>query len=149
MKWRRGPRPWAVRVFALAFLAAAAFRLVEGLINLETSAWRLADWMGSLVQSQDAVIVGLFIEFTIALIPIIWIYGIGSRVARWFVLAFGLYKLLGFRMLYTITTMLGPISWWAYIEPVLIIIALTMLLSPSLGEYLKSPEKEVEPETFA
>ena len=149
MKWRKGPRPWTITVFALAFLAGALLRLIEGLWNLPNAAWRMADWLGPLAQSQDAVIVALFTEFTIALIPVVWIYGLGSSVARWIVLGFGLYKLLGFRMLFTITTMLGPIAWWVYIEPLLIILALAMLLSPSAGEFLTARKEEGEPDRFA
>lgn len=93
MKRRRGARPLAIRVFAAAFLAAAVLRLVRGLADLATAELAYAAHVPWLAWNRDATIVALSAEFTIALIPLAWIYLFAAPFARWLVLDFGLVRL--------------------------------------------------------
>jgi hypothetical protein len=93
MKVLSGPRPLAIRVFAAAFLAAALLRLVRGLGDLPLAELMLAAQVPWFVWSRDWTIVALCAEFTIALIPVAWIYLFAAPFARWLVLGFGALKL--------------------------------------------------------
>ena len=86
MKLIRGPRPLAIRVFAAAFLAAALLRLVRGLNDLALSETILAVNVPWFAWDRDWTIVALSAEFTIALIPLTWIYLFAAPFARWLVL---------------------------------------------------------------
>lgn len=93
MRLVRGPRPLAIRVFAAAFLAAALLRLVRGLDDLALAEMVYAahaPWFG---WTRDWTIVALSAEFTIALIPLAWIYLFAAPFARWLVLGFGAMRL--------------------------------------------------------
>jgi hypothetical protein len=93
MKIIRGPRPLAIRVFAAAFLAAAALRLAHGLADLPLVETILAAHVPWLAWDRDGTIVALSAEFTIALIPLVWIYLFAAPFARWLVLGFGALRL--------------------------------------------------------
>lgn len=96
MKLRRGARPLAIRVFAAAFLAAAVLRLVRGLSDLPMAELAYAAHVPWLAWNRDWTIVALSAEFTIALIPLAWIYLFAAPFARWLVLGFGLVRLAMF-----------------------------------------------------
>lgn len=96
MKLVRGPRPLAIRVFAAAFLAAALLRLVRGLTDLPLAETVYALHWPFMAWDRDAAIIALSAEFTIALIPIAWIYLFAARFARWLVLGFGALRLAFF-----------------------------------------------------
>ena len=148
MKWHGGPRPVTIQLFAASFVAYALLGLVTGLVDLQAAAMALSGWLGPLARSADAVIVALFTEFTIALIPVLWIYGLASRVARWIVTVFALYKLLGYRSL-ALTAFVETPQPTAYLEPALIVFALAMLFTPSAGAYLNAPRQAAGRETDA
>lgn len=93
MKAVAGPRPLAIRVFAAAFLAAALLRLVRGLGDLALAELLLAAHVPWFAWSRDWTIVALSAEFTIALIPVMWIYLFAAPFARWLVLGLGALKL--------------------------------------------------------
>lgn len=93
MRLARGPRPLAIRVFAAAFLAAALLRLVRGLGDLSLSQLVYAVHAPWFAWSRDWTIVALSAEFTIALIPLVWIYLFAAPLARWLVLGFGALRL--------------------------------------------------------
>jgi hypothetical protein len=129
MKLARGARPLAIRVFAASFLAAALLRLVRGLGDLalaETILAVHAPWFG---WDRDWTIVVLSAEFTIALIPLVWIYLFAAPFARWLVLGFG-----ALRLWY-----LDPA---ALIGPLLVATAMASLLTPAAARWFARETQE-------
>ena len=136
MKLVRGPRPLAIRVFAAAFLAAAVLRLVRGLDDLALSETILAVNVPWFAWDRDWTIVALSAEFTIALIPLAWIYLFAAPFARWLVLGFGALRL----------ALLDPA---ALVGPLLIAIAMASLLTPQASRWFaRQPEEEDSPAVF-
>ena len=136
MKLIRGPRPLAIRVFAAAFLAAAVLRLVRGLSDLALSETILAVNVPWFAWDRDWTIVTLSAEFTIALIPLAWIYLFAAPFARWLVLGFGVLRL----------AMLDPA---ALVGPLLVAIAMASLLTPQAARWFAhQPEEEDGPAVF-
>jgi hypothetical protein len=136
MKLVRGPRPLAIRVFAAAFLAAAVLRLVRGLSDLALSETIFAVNVPWFAWDRDWTIVALSAEFTIALIPLVWIYLFAAPFARWLVLGFGALRL----------AMLDPA---ALVGPLLIAIAMASLLTPQAARWFaREPEEEDGPAVF-
>jgi hypothetical protein len=93
VKLARGARPLAIRVFAAAFLTAALLRLVRGLDDLPRAESAYAAHLPWFAWDRDWTIVALSAEFTIALIPLVWIYLFAAPFARWLVLGFGALRL--------------------------------------------------------
>ncbi|AUX69143.1 hypothetical protein CHX26_06195 [Porphyrobacter sp. HT-58-2] len=93
MKIITGPRPLTIRVFAAAFFAAALLRLVRGLTDLPLAELVYALHVPWFAWDRDWTIVALSAEFTIALIPLVWIYLFAAPFARWLVLGFGTLRL--------------------------------------------------------
>lgn len=136
MKMVRGPRPLAIRVFAAAFLAAAMLRLARGLGNLALSETILAVNAPWFAWDRDWTIVALSAEFTIALIPLVWIYLFAAPFARWLVLGFGALRLV----------QLDPA---ALVGPLLVAIAMASLLTPQAARWFaRQPEEEDGPAVF-
>lgn len=136
MKLVRGPRPLAIRVFAAAFLAAAVLRLVRGLSDLALSETILAVNVPWFAWDRDWTIIALSAEFTIALIPLAWIYLFAAPFARWLVLGFGALRL----------AMLDPA---ALVGPLLVAIAMASLLTPQAARWFaREPEEEDGPAVF-
>jgi len=136
MRWKTEPRPFSIRVFTAAFLAAALVRLLQGLNDLDATGIWLSQYLGDRAHSDDLLIVLLSSEFTIALIPIVWIYGFANRHARWLVLGFGGVKLIAFCIAFG--QFVGTASGFPpqVTAPALTFIALLALLSPSAGQWL-------------
>ncbi|TAD82173.1 MAG: hypothetical protein EAY70_03915 [Sphingomonadales bacterium] len=136
MKIIRGPRPLAIRIFAAAFLAAALLRLVRGLSNLPLAETVLAVHIPWFAWNRDWTIVALSAEFTIALIPLAWIYLFAAPFARWLVLGFGVLRL----------AMLDPA---ALTGPVLVALAMASLLTAQANRWFaREPEEEDGPAVF-
>jgi hypothetical protein len=136
MKLLRGPRPLAIRVFAAAFLAAAVLRLVRGLNDLALSETILAVNVPWFAWDRDWTIVALSAEFTIALIPLTWIYLFAAPFARWLVLGFGALRL----------AMLDPA---ALVGPLLVAVAMASLLTAQANRWFaREPEEEDGPAVF-
>lgn len=136
MKLIRGPRPLAIRVFAAAFLAAAVLRLVRGLNDLALSETILAVNVPWFAWDRDWTIVALSAEFTIALIPLTWIYLFAAPFARWLVLGFGALRL----------AMLDPA---ALVGPLLVAVAMASLLTAQANRWFaREPEEEDGPAVF-
>lgn len=130
MRVIRGPRPLAIRVFAAAFLAAALLRLARGLSDLPLAETVYALHLPWLAWGRDATIIALSAEFTIALIPIAWIYLFAARFARWLVLGFGALRL----------AFLDPA---ALTGAVLVAIAMAGLLTPQASRWFaRTPQSE-------
>lgn len=136
MKFARGPRPLAIRVFAAAFLAAAVLRLVRGLDDLTLSQAVFAAHLPWFAWNRDWTIVTLSAEFTIALIPLAWIYLFAAPFARWLVLGFGALRL----------ALLDPA---ALVGAVLVAVAMASLLTPGANRWFaRKPAKEEDPAVF-
>ena len=136
MKLIRGPRPLAIRVFAAAFLAAAVLRLVRGLNDLALSETILAVNIPWFAWDRDWTIITLSAEFTIALIPLTWIYLFAAPFARWLVLGFGALRL----------AMLDPA---ALVGPLLVAVAMASLLTAQANRWFaREPEEEDGPAVF-
>ncbi|WP_073974397.1 hypothetical protein [Erythrobacter donghaensis] len=135
MKRARGPRPLAIRVFAAAFLAAAVLRLVRGLDNLALTQAVFAAHMPWVSWNRDWTIVTLSAEFTIALIPLVWIYLFAAPFARWLVLGFGALRL----------AFLDPA---ALTGAVLVAVAMASLLTPAANRWFTRKEEEDGPAVF-
>lgn len=130
MKLVRGPRPLAIRIFAAAFLAAALLRLARGLGDLPLAETVLAVHWPWFAWNRDWTIVALSAEFTIALIPLAWIYLFAAPFARWLVLGFGAVRL----------ALLDPA---ALAGPVLVAIAMASLLTGEAARWFaRVPEEE-------
>ena len=131
MKLARGPRPLAIRVFAAAFLAAAVLRLVRGMGDLALSQAVFAAHIPWVSWDRDWTIVTLSAEFTIALIPLVWIYLFAAPFARWLVLGFGALRL----------AFLDPA---ALIGAVLVAVAMASLLTRGAARWFtrKSAEED-------
>jgi hypothetical protein len=142
-----GPRPLAIRVFAAAFLAAAAIRLGQGLADIERAAIGLAmraPWFG---WDRDWTIIALSAEFTIALIPIAWIYLFAAPFARWLVLGFGALKLWGLRLPALFALQSGSIAPLSLTEPALVLMAMVSLLTVGANHWF-AQRKENGPAVF-
>ncbi|SHN64005.1 hypothetical protein [Erythrobacter sanguineus] len=136
MRVKAGPRPLAIRIFAAAFLAAALLRLVRGLGDLALSQMVFAVHAPWLAWNRDWTIVALSAEFTIALIPLAWIYLFAAPFARWLVLGFGALRLAFF----------DP---EALVGPVLIALAMLSLLTAQAGRWFaRTPDREDGPAVF-
>ncbi|MBA4051011.1 MAG: hypothetical protein C0472_03845 [Erythrobacter sp.] len=137
MKLARGSRPLAIRVFAAAFLAAALLRLVRGLGDLAASQADFAAHAPWASWNRDWTIVTLSAEFTIALIPLVWIYLFAAPFARWLVLGFGALRL----------AFLDPA---ALVGAVLVAVAMASLLTPGAARWFdrKAAEEEDGPAVF-
>lgn len=136
MKLARGPRPLAIRVFAAAFLAAAVLRLVRGLGDLAMAQAVFAAHAPWMAWNRDWTIVTLSAEFTIALIPLAWIYLFAASFARWLVLGFGALRL----------AFLDPA---ALVGAVLVAVAMASLLTPGAGRWFaRRPVGEDRPAVF-
>jgi hypothetical protein len=129
MKLVRGPRPLAIRVFAAAFFAAAVLRLARGLDDVEMAAIGLAKRAPWFAWDSDWTIIALSAEFTIALIPLAWIYLFAAPFARWLVIGFGALKLWGLRLLSVSMLQSVSIASVSLAEPALVLIAMVSLLT--------------------
>lgn len=144
MNIAKGPRPLEVKLFALAFLTSASIGLVRNLssLDLEFLVWQSA--LGQIAFSRDALIIASFTAFTIALIPIVWIYFLASSRARWVVIGFGLLKLVIY-LSGSPTWYLGLFSGFpgliSFLEPFLICIALGMLWMSGMKEWVNPTGK--------
>lgn len=147
MKLVRGPRPLAIRVFAAAFLAAALLRLGKGLDDIEMAAIGLAKRAPWLAWDRDSTIIALSAEFTIALIPIVWIYLFAAPFARWLVISFGALKLWGLRFLTVSLLQSVSIASLALAEPALVLIAMVSLMTVGANRWF-TQRKEDGPAVF-
>lgn len=138
MKRIAGPRPLAIRIFAAAFLAAALLRLVRGLGQLPLTETVYAVNFPWIAWDRDLTIITLSAEFTIALIPILWIYLFAARFARWLVLGFG-----ALRLVFLDPTALAGAG--------LALIAMASLLTPQAARWfarIPEPTEEDGPAVF-
>lgn len=122
-------RPASIKIFAAAFLAAAVLRLVRGLGDLDHAQAVFAAHAAWFDWNRDWTIVTLSAEFTIALIPLAWIYLFAAPFARWLVLGFGALRL----------AFLDPA---ALVGAVLIAVAMASLLTPGATRWFARREED-------
>ena len=133
MKWRKGPRPWGVHIFAIFLLANGFWTLWTALPDFDL-------WEGS-----ENEVVGAFTIFTIVLIPVIAIWGFGSRLARALAAIFVAPSLI-----------IASLEIWAALSPdsfnparlaisVASLVAIALLFHPSAREWFgnKNQKKEL------
>ncbi len=148
MRLARGPRPWSIRLFAALFLLAGSWQLVDRLTRPLMAQLVFEDRFPALSWTPEWVIVASFTEFTIALIPILWIYFLASGFARWFVVILGLVGLVPHSFdLYAILTSI-EMRPSLLVSPLAVLTALALLFTPSAARWFRR-SREVEHETFA
>jgi hypothetical protein len=141
MRLAEGPRPLAIRAFAAAFLAAAALRLARGLTDLPLAQAGLSHDLPWFAWDRDWTIVALSAWFTIALIPVTWVYLFAAPFARWLVLGFGVVK-LGWA-LWALPE--RPLGGFMLAELALIGIAMLSLLTPEAARWFaREPQSDRE-----
>ncbi len=92
MKMAQGPRPLSIKLFAATCLLAASVSLARGLIDPLETQGMLWSYTGMMLR-EELVTIALFSTFTIALIPIVWVYFLANPFARWLVVLFGVLRL--------------------------------------------------------
>ena len=144
----RGPRPLSITLFALLFLAAALHSYVIGLQNLDLKQIAYSaifPWDG---WNRDWTIVALSALFSIAFIPVIWIYLFASRIAFWLVTVFSVLQVLNVPFLISSLLAMGEALMLRYfLEPALIAGALFCLWLPISRAWLRQ-DGEVDAAEF-
>ncbi len=137
MKLAKGPRPWSIYVFAVAFLGAAlhdyAFWLHQ--LPIAQTVYELQfPWSG---WNRDWTIVALSATLTIAFIPVVWIFAFASRIARWLVTGFSIIQLLDVpqKLSIWLSSDVG-INPGYFANPALITLALICLFLPPSNRWL-------------
>ena len=92
MRLARGPRPLAINLFAAILLGLAVVNLTVALFDLPAQEEFLASLGLGFEWNRDWTIVASSAWFTIELIPILLVWLIASRFARWFITAMALIK---------------------------------------------------------
>ena len=130
MRIAKGPRPWTIHLFGATILSAALLRLLLGLSGEPN----LLNWYFG--TGSDPSIIAHFTEFTIALFPILWVYWMGSRTARYVVLVFALFRLAGFVFGFE-----GELSL-VMIEPLCILVGIGAMLSDPSSAWIEGWEDQ-------
>lgn len=94
MRWRRGPRPWAINLFALILLVIACLNLSTALLDLPEQEEFLRALGLGFEWDRDWTIVASSAWFTVELIPIALVWLFASRFARAFISAMAVVKAL-------------------------------------------------------
>ena len=121
MKLAKGPRPPSIWGACLCFLIAGLWALLSGLTDLGRAQSSYTASFSALPWNRDWTIVALSAEFTIALIPIVWIVLVARPFARWMVSALGLWKLYWLAQ--------GGLSDW--VQAGFIMLSIALLFTPS------------------
>lgn len=95
MRWRKGPRPGAIRAFAVIYLAAALLIFAHGLVTLEETRVALATRLPGFAVSSDTAIVVLSAQLSIAAITLFLVWFVAAPFARWLLLAMALVNAWG------------------------------------------------------
>lgn len=127
MKLATGPRPPGIWGACLCFLIAGLWALISGLSNLAASQVAYTSAFPGFEWNRDWAIVALSAEFTIALIPIVWIFLVARPFARWMVSALGVWKL------YWLIG--GGAGEW--VQAGLIVISIALLFMPDSNRYFR------------
>ena len=141
MKWREGPRPWTIWGFVLAFMVAASFQLIQNFANPLLASMRYSDRFPAFEWTHDWVVVASSAEFTIALIPVIMIFGFAFRFARIFVAIFGALKLLPHAWDFDLILLSIELRPSLLVPPAAILLAICLLYSPTANRWLRKLEE--------
>ncbi|MEO0642888.1 MAG: hypothetical protein AAFY47_05645 [Pseudomonadota bacterium] len=87
--------------------------------------------------SQGTALIAAFSVFTMALFPLVWIYGYGSLRARWVVLGFAVIKAVVWSHGMMVATLAGWVQSARWFEPALTALALAMLFTPASKRWLE------------
>lgn len=82
MRVAKGPRPWPVWAYVMSGAMFAFYNLIHGLTYLETSQFIFEGFLPEIEWNRDLVIVAVSARFTIAMIPVVAIWFLASRIAR-------------------------------------------------------------------
>lgn len=88
-----GPRPWAIRLFATAFILQAALTFVWALFNRDAVATTVLA-RGDVALTDEWVIVLTSARLSIALIPVSLVWFLASSFARWMAVLLAVFKLI-------------------------------------------------------
>jgi hypothetical protein len=138
MKWRTGPRPWPINTFAAILLFWGLWGLLTALSDLASVELPLQIGTPGSKQEEDAKIIFLSANFTIVLIPVIAVWGLGSRFARIVVTVF---TIMSWGAVFAqLWALLSPDPF----EPILfakhasIVVAILMLFRPHADQWLRN-----------
>ncbi len=137
MSIAKGPRPWSIHAFAAAFLGVAVIGLGIALWDPALEGLKWAARVPAVTWSEDSAIIAAFSVFTMALFPLVWIYGFGALRARWVVLGFAVVKIGLWWHGMTTIALSGWIESVRWLEPALIVLALVMMFAPASTRWLK------------
>lgn len=148
MKWREGPRPWTIHLFAILMLGSSLFELITGLQGLEELVALLNADIPLIAWDRDSAIVFQSAVFSIVLFPLVWIWGLGSRIARLViaVLTFPTWVVL-FANAWLFVSQ-GEFEIAGLVNALIIAFAIVLLFLPQSSHWF-SPSPEDESETFA
>ena len=137
-----GTRPWSIRLACLAFLVNASFGLLHGLSDPSIAQGAYEIGYPDVEWDRDRTIVALSAEFTIALIPILWIWFLARPFARWMVTALGLWQAWGLAgLVLEQLRHLHFVTMDVAIPFALIVMSIAMLFTPAASRYFATGEK--------
>ncbi len=136
MKWRKGPRPWAIHAFAAIFVFWGLWELFSGLLHLPSVKLPTQFGEPGSKAESDARIIFLSANFTIVLIPVMAVWGVGSRVARIVVTCFSLVSWAAvFVQLWALLSP-DPFEAMLFAKHATIALAVLLLFRPTADEWL-------------
>lgn len=141
MKLKPGPRPWSIHVFAIALFCVAVIGLTIALSEPLLEWFKWSKRLPMIPWTQDGAIIAAFSVFTMALFPLVWIYGYGSLRARWVVLTFAIMKAAAWSQGVMVTTLAGWAQTARWFEPALTALAVAMMFAPASGRWLRGERK--------
>lgn len=148
MRVAKGPRPWTIQLFALAFLSGAVIAFLDGFWDIPAQQAFFETRVPELNWSEDAIIVMLSARLSIACIPVVLVWVFSSRIARWLVTFMGLGKLINVPEAFRLAqdgAQIDPL-WTASLT--LSVMAVLLLFLPPSSRWFARRE-EVDPEVFA
>lgn len=142
-------RPWPVHAFAIGIGGFAIYNLVSGLLLIDPWISELNRTFPEIAWNRDSVIVALSTRFTIVMIPVVAIWGFGSRLARLLVAIMVVLTLpsAGFQVYDRFE--MGILIWGRTVFFTIIVMVLTALLFKPSARRWFSKEREIDPATFA
>ena len=142
-------RPWPIHAFAIGFGGFAIYNLVYGLYSIELWIADLSQTYPEVDWDRDSVIVALSARFTIVMIPVVAIWGFGSRIARILVAAMAVLSLPGAAFQVYDRLDMGILIWGRTVVFTLIVVVLTALLFTPPARRWFAKEPDIDPATFA